>query len=200
METEEMKRWNVQGGSVQKLGVGLVACGLFAGVLYLAAFIGGKDVLIAPIDANDRVAVETVKDRPSVNLLQAAVDASPAVPSPSAAKQQVAVSTRHVPPKLAASPAKSRKEEAAVVMPAGVARFDSCLPQCETRDPLIAEYHGTSQDLVPVNAPAAGEEEVEFGVSPLRGAGHVFDAASEASGKVFRRGRQALHNLIPVNW
>ncbi|MEZ2128238.1 MULTISPECIES: hypothetical protein [unclassified Sinorhizobium] len=199
METEEMKRWNVQGGSIQKLGVGLGACCLFAGVLYLAAYVGGNDVVIAPIDANDRVAVETVKDRPSVNMLQAAIDASPAVPSPPAAKP-AAVAIRHVAPKLAESPAKSRKEEAAVVMPSGVARFDSCLPECETRDPLIAEYHGTSRDFVPVNAPADDEEEVEFGVSPLREAGHMFDSASEASGKVLRRGRQALHNLIPVNW
>lgn len=175
------------------------ACCLFAGVLYLAAYIGGKDVVIAPIDANDRVAVEIVKERPGANMLQAAVDASPGVPSPSVAKP-VAVPIPHVSPKLAASPAKSRKEETAAVMPAGVARFDSCLPECETRDPLIAEYHGPSQDVMPVNAPADVEEEVEFDVSPLRGAGHVFDAASEASGNVLRRGRQALHNLIPVNW
>lgn len=194
-----MKRWNVQGGSVQKLGVGLGACCLFAGVLYLAAYVGGTDVVIAPIDANDRVAVETVKSRPSVNMLQAAIDASPAVPSPSIAKP-VAVPTPHVSPRLAASPAKSRKEETAVAMPPGVARFDSCLPQCETRDPLIAEYHETSQRLAPVDMTADGEEEVEYVVSPLRGAGHMLDAASDASGRALRRGRQALHNLIPVNW
>jgi hypothetical protein len=77
------------------------------------------------------------------------------------------------------------------------------LPQCETRDPLIAG-HSDYAEAAP--APFEGDDPVppvveeRVGFHPLVGARNLLDRAVDAPGMMLRRSRQALDNVARIDW
>ena len=204
MNTQPASWWNGQSEMTRRLGSGLAVCGTVVGALYLIVQTGPTDRALRFVDDSGAIAISSTKplEHVAMNGPQIAVDASPArqlmsvpIPSPSplAAAEKAGVSARRV-----ASHTSIAKTK--VASSNGVEHFDRCLPQCETRDPLIAgepEYAQADQPLVSDEPPVL-EERVGF--RPLAGARHLLSQAADAPGVVLRRGRQAIDEVARLDW
>lgn len=204
MDTQPVRWWNGQSEATRRLGSALAVCGTVVGAFYLIVETAPTERAMRFFDDSGRITISNAK--PSEHIaasgLQVAIDASPArqlmsvpipMPSPLAAVKTTA------PAKHVASRSDTVKTKVAAT--GGVERFDRCLPQCETRDPLIAggpEYAQAEPPLVANDPPPIVEERVGF--RPLAGARHLLSRAVDAPVFMLRRSRQALDEVARVDW
>ncbi|ENN88107.1 hypothetical protein RHSP_38930 [Rhizobium freirei PRF 81] len=204
MDTQPLRWWNGQSETTRRLGTGLAVCGTVVGALYLIVETAPTERAMRLFDESGRIAVASAEpfEHVAMNGPQLAIDASPVlqsmsvpIPTPS---PLVAVKAT-VPAKHVASRPDVAKTKVAAA--GGVEQFDRCLPQCETRDPLIAGYPQYAQAEVPSvstdPAPVAGES---VGFRPLVGARKLLSQAADVPGNVLRHGRQALDDVARIDW
>ena len=206
MDTQPVRWWNGQSEVTRRLGAGLAVCGTVVGALYLIAETAPSERAMRFFDDSGRITVNTARslEHEATNGPQLAVDASPVrqmmamavpipTPSPFATAKAVAP-VRHV----ALRPDTTRTKVAAAD---GAERFDRCLPQCETRDPLIAGYPEYAQAETPsVNQEPTPAVEERVGFRPLAGARHLLNQAADAPGMMLRRSREVIDNVAHVDW
>jgi len=189
----------------RRLGSGLAVCGTVVGALYVIVQTGPVDRTMQFIDDSGRVAINRAApaSQLAMNHLQSAVDASPAKPQMSVPIPQpsplAAMAKTNPPIKRVASHSDVAKTK--VASSGDVEHFDRCLPQCETRDPLIAghpEYAEAAPPLPNDDPPPVLEERVGF--HPLAGARNLLNRAVDAPGVMLRRGRQVIDNVARVDW
>lgn len=204
MDTQPVRWWNGQSEATRRLGSALAVCGTVVGALYLIVETAPTERAMRFFDDSGRITISSAKplEHLAANGPQLAIDASPArqlmtvpipIPSPLAA---VKIPT---PAKRIASHSDTVKTKIAAA--GGVERFDSCLPQCETRDPLIAggqEYAESEPPSVAIDPPPVVEERVGF--RPLAGARHLLSRAVDAPGVMLRRSRQAIDEVARLDW
>lgn len=203
MDTQPMRWWNGQSEATRRLGSALAVCGTVVGALYLIVETAPTERAMRFFDESGRITISNAQtlQHPTTNELQVAIDASPArqlmtvpVPTPS----PLASVKNPAPAKHVASRSDTIKIKVAASGEAE--RFDRCLPQCETRDPLIAgaEYAQAEQPLVASEPPPVMEERVGF--RPLAGARHLLSRAVDAPVIMLRRSRQALDDVANADW
>ncbi len=205
MDTQPMKWWNGQTETTRRMGTGLAVCGIVVGALYIVVRTGPTEDAMRFVDARGSIASASPVPLAQVaaNGLQVAVDASPTrasmsvpIPQPSPlAAVKGSPSARKV-------ASRTDMAKAKVAMSGGVERFDRCLPQCETQDPLIAGYPQYGQPAQPSmrddDPPPVLEERVGF--HPLADARHLLTRAADAPGAMLRRGREALDDVARIDW
>ncbi|MBN8952937.1 MULTISPECIES: hypothetical protein [unclassified Rhizobium] len=213
MDAQPMRWWNGQSEATKRLGSGLAVCGTVVAAFYVIVQTGPSDHSMRYIDDGGRIAINSAApaQRLAMNQLQSAVDASPArpqvlsmtVPIPQPSPLAAVVRTS-APVKRVAS--HSDVAKAKVEASRNVEQFDRCLPQCETRDPLIAGHPEYAEAAPPpaydepspvMEAPVV-EERVGF--HPLAGARHLLNRAADAPGMMLRRSRQAIDNVARIDW
>lgn len=206
MDTQPMRWWNGQSETTRRLGSGLAVWGTVVGALYVIVQTGPSDRATQFIDDTGRIAINRTQPTQqfAMNLLQSAVDASPTKPLMSVPIPQpsplAAVVKSGAPAKRVASHADAAKTK--VAASGDVEQFDRCLPQCETRDPLIA---GRPEYAEAAPSPYEGDEpppvvEERVGFHPLVGARNLLDRAVDAPGVMLRRSRQVLDNVARIDW
>lgn len=204
MDTQPVRWWNGQSEATRRLGSALAVCGTVVGALYLIVETAPTERAMRFFDDSGRITISNAKPFANVamNGPQLAIDASPArqlmtvpIPTPS----PLAIVKTPVPAKRIASRSDTVKTKVAA---SGAAeRFDRCLPQCETRDPLIAggpEYAQAEPPLMTIDPPPVAEERVGF--RPLAGARHILSRAVDAPGVMLRRSRQAIDEVARIDW
>ncbi|NLR98010.1 hypothetical protein HGP17_14415 [Rhizobium sp. P38BS-XIX] len=204
MDTQPVRWWNGQNEMTRRLGSGLAVCGTVVGALYMIVETAPTERAMRFFDDGGRIAVSQAKplDRPVSNQLQVAVDASPAgqmlsvpIPTPSPlASAKIAPPAKHV-------AMRAEAEKPKVADAGSVELFNRCLPQCETRDPMIAGgVESTPQEpmLVAGDPPPVVEE--RDGFRPLAGARHLLIRAVDAPGIMLRRSRQAIDSVARLDW
>lgn len=204
MDTQPVRWWNGQSEATRRLGSALAVCGTVVGALYLIVETAPTERAMRFFDDGGRVMISNAKplEHLATTELQVAIDASPArqlmsvpipIPSPLAAVKTTAP-TKHI-----ASRVETAKTK--VAASGGVEIFDRCMPQCETRDPLIAgvpDYAQAQPPLVANDPPAVVEERVGF--RPLADARQLLSRAVDAPAVMLRRSRQALDEVARVDW
>ncbi|MFK0164121.1 hypothetical protein [Rhizobium sp. NPDC090279] len=205
MDTQPVRWWNGQSETTRRLGSGLAVCGTVVGALYVIVQTGPVDRTLEYIDDSGRIAINSVApaQQLAMNQLQSTIDASPAqppisvpIPQPSPLAAMVKGSA---PAKRIASHSDVAKTK--VAASGEVEHFDRCLPQCETRDPLITgqpEYAEAAPPLANDDTPPLVEERVGF--HPLAGARNLLTRAVDAPGMMLRRSRQVIDNVARVDW
>ncbi len=196
MHSKQQKWYKAGGDIVARAGFCLVMCGTLAAVIYATHRNGSEQLAAASTTRPGRTAtvLEAVVANPVLSGSQVAIDASPAV-TPAVANipiplERVAAADqvpRHVP-----LPARRAVREP-VVATAKFVRFESCLPGCDTRDPLIVR--AAERTPPPVASPRDTDELVEEVDFRDRGPG-LLGRALDAPGAVYRTGRQALTSLV----
>ncbi|AYG68856.1 MULTISPECIES: hypothetical protein [unclassified Rhizobium] len=205
MDTQPMRWWNGQNETTRRLGSGLAVCGTVVGALYMIVQTAPTERAMRIIDDSGRITISSggLLDHLGSNGVQVAVDASPAqqvmsvpIPQPS----PLAAAKSSAPAKKVASRIDAVKTS--VAASGGVERFDRCLPQCETRDPLISgypQYAEAEPSLVRDDDPPPVVDE-RGGFRPLAGARHILTKAVDAPGVLLRRGRETLDNVARLDW
>ncbi|MBB6487888.1 hypothetical protein [Rhizobium lusitanum] len=207
MDMQPVRWWNGQSEVTRRLGTGLAVCGTVVGALYLIVETAPSERAMRLFDDSGRITINSARslDQGVTNGPQLAIDASPPtrqmmaaavpIPMPSPfASAKVAAPVKHV-------ALRSDVLKAKPAIATGVERFDRCLPQCESRDPLIAgypEYAQAEPPLVNQDPPPVVEEKVGF--RPLAGARELLNQAVDAPGAMLRRSRQALDNVAHIEW
>ncbi len=204
MDAQPVSWWNGQSETTRRLGCGLAVCGTVVGALYVIVQTGPADRSTGFIDEGGRTTINGAASAPDlvVNRLQPAVDASPArllvsvpvpQPSPLAAMIKSGAPVKRI---VRADAGKTK-----VASSAEVEHFDSCLPQCETRDPLITRNPDYAEAVLPVagDAPSPVLEE-RAGFHPLAEARNLLTKAVDAPGDMLRRSRQVIDNVARADW
>lgn len=204
MDTQPTRWWNGQ-SETRRLSSGLAVCGTVVGALYMIVQTAPTERAMRIIDDSGRITIGNggVLDHVATNGLQVVVDASPTQPVTSVPIPQPS-------PLTAAKSSASAKKVASrtyaaktsVAASGDVERFDRCLPQCETRDPLISgypQYAEAKPSLVRDDDPPPVVEE-RAGFHPLTGARHILTRAVDAPGVMLRRGREALDTVARIDW
>jgi hypothetical protein len=193
METKQIEWRNARGGSLLRVGSALCACSAIVGLFYAASQIES----IGPVAIDDKLDWP-----PTINSLQVAVDASPAAPLPA-----IANAAAPAPAARSASLAKlviprvhAQKAKAPLPASSDVLRFDRCLPQCETRDPMIAGYPADSDYAGRLQLQESDDQAADPGFSPLKNVTYVVSRVADASGAALKGGRKMLDHVIPTEW
>ncbi len=196
--TSQQQTWYRAGSDiVARAGFSLVMCGALAAVIYVTHRNGSDELAAAPINNAPRVAMVLpgVAANPGVSVAQAAIDASPAA-APVVANIPIptwrVVAAADPAPRHAPVPTKRAVRET-VVASADAHSFESCLPGCETKDPLIVGHAAAPK--VPVAFPQEGDTLVEKVSLQDREPG-LLGRAMDAPGLVYRTGRKALTSLV----
>jgi len=192
METRQIEWRNARGGSLLRVGSALCACTAIVGLFYAATQIES----IGPVATAD----DKFDAPPTINSLQAAIDASPAAPLPAIAAIPTPAPRSVDLAKLVIPRVHAQKAKAPLPASSDVLRFDRCLPQCETRDPMIAGYPVDSDDAGRLQLQESDDEAADPGFSPLRDATYVVSRVADASGAALRGGRRMLDRVIPTDW
>lgn len=196
--TSQQQTWYRAGSDiVARAGFSLVMCGALAAVIYVTHRNGSEELAAASMNNAPRVAIVLpgIAENPGVSVAQAAIDASPAA-APVVAN--IPIPTLRVAaagdpaPRHAPVPAKRAVREA-VVASARTVSFESCLPGCETKDPLIVGHVAAPQ--VPAAFPQEGDTLVETVSFQEREPG-LLGRAMDAPSLVYRTGRKALTSLV----
>jgi len=205
MDTQPTRWWNGQSETTRRLSSGLAVCGTVVGALYMIVQTAPTERAMRIIDDSGRITIGNggLLDHVATNGLQVVVDASPTQPVTSVPIPQPSPLTAA---KSSASAKKvaSRTDAAktSVAASGDVERFDRCLPQCETRDPLISgypQYAEAKPSLVRDDDPPPIVEE-RAGFHPLAGARHILTRAVDAPSVMLRRGREALDTVARIDW
>lgn len=167
-------------------------CGALAGLLYLTAQNGlaaGSNAQQTPQTAT---VLASIGAKPQADRVPAPV-ATPAAPMvlPTSTPVVASADIRPViPTKRPALPTKPAAEKNAV------ARFDSCLPDCETRDPMIVGDADKMTEMQPV--PPQDDRQIEQPVRlpMLAGANSLLEKAFDAPGAAFRKGKSVITSVV----
>lgn len=205
MDTQPVRWWNGQSETTRRLGSALAVCGTVVGALYLIVETAPTERAMRFFDDSGRITLANARplDHVAPNALQVAVDTSSTrqlmsvpIPTPS----PLAAMKVPTPAKRVASRTDAVMTKA--VASSGVERFDRCLPQCETRDPLITGYPEYAEVTPP---PLANDDplpvaEERVGFRPLADARHLLTRAVDAPGVMLRRSRQAIDEVARIDW
>lgn len=190
---QDMK-WLGAGADVAvRAAFSLGMCGALAGFLYLTAQNGIAESSVTPAEPAAATLVATLDTKPA--LSQAVVDASPpavAVPVKVSTPFIAAIKAQTViPTKRPDVPAK-----ASAVARNSPERFDTCLPNCETHDPMIVGY--AEKDPAPFQSDPQVDAVVEEPVSlpVLQSAGSLLGRALEVPADAMRKGRSAIASVV----
>ncbi|MFT4182322.1 MAG: hypothetical protein QM636_10440 [Rhizobium sp.] len=202
MSMEHAKLPGAASELARKMSVGLFVCGVTVAGLYAVARTDSERPLMSSIDAAGGGAIKIANARKNASDLQAAIDASPYVlPTPAVRPA--------LPNKSASSPTGSGVKKVAtrakvtVVKTADasdVTRFDRCMPQCDTRDPMIVG------EAKPVPPPVDMQVAVRYEPAPVDdqppagGVRYILNKAVEAPGYVVRQGRAAFDDIRQMSW
>lgn len=194
METKRIDWRYSRSGSPLRMGVALCIGSTIVGLFYAATLIES----VGPV----AIADGKLDGPPTVNSLQAAIDASPAAPLPAIANAVVPIpAARSVNlAKLVIPRVRAQKAKAPLPASSDVLRFDQCLPQCETRDPMIAGYPVDSDDIGRLQLQESDDQAADPGFSPLKDATYVVSRVADASGAALKGGRKILDHVIPTDW
>lgn len=204
MDTQPVRWWNGQSETTRRLGSGLAVCGTVVGAFYLIVQTGPADRSIRFIDEGGRIAINGAASAQqfAMNRLQLAVDASPtrslmSVPVPQPSPPAAMIKSSAPAKRVVRTDAGNTK----VASSAEVEHFDRCLPQCETRDPLITSDPDYTEAALPVadDAPSPVAEE-RVGFRPLADARNLLSKAVDAPGMMLRRSRQVIDNVARADW
>lgn len=200
MNTQLAEWWSAPHGMARNIGFGFCVSSVVVGLLYATAHIRSKD-------ANHHLAMATAElsGEPAVNRLQAIIDAAPTAPIafgaiPDASSKKMTSIKPASTPNRVASHAKARQTAAVSAPSSDVARFDHCLPQCETRDPLIAGYSDSGPYPLAASSPVRDDSRMEPTSSALQRAGKLLGKVADAPGAVIRGGREALTSIVRADW
>lgn len=193
----QQQTWYRAGGDIlARAGFSLAMCGALAGVLYLTANNGADEMATASTGPSARAAtvIASYEGSPGVSQSQMAIDASPAAVSlqakiPAPVERVAAASLT---PVYSVLPTK-RPDREPVVVASNVAHFETCLPDCETHDPLIVGHVEKTYD--PGLSPSATDELVQR-VSYTEQRPSFLGRALDVPGDAFRHGRRALTTLV----
>lgn len=205
MDTQPTRWWNGQSETTRRLSSGLAVCGTVVGALYMIVQTAPTERAMRIIDDSGRITIGNggLLDHVATNGLQVVVDASPTQPVTSVPIPQpspLAAAKSSASAKKVASRTDAAKTS--VAASGDVERFDRCLPQCETRDPLISgypQYAEAKPSLVRDDDPPPVVEE-RAGFHPLTGARHILTRAVDAPSVMLRRGREALDTVARIDW
>jgi hypothetical protein len=205
MGMQQTKWWNFSGEKARRLGMGVGVCSTVFGLIYMVAPSG---ISLAPIETNVQLSADNVEPPavPVVNKLasvaveppaELAVAAIDPVPLP----EKVLPLARPVTPsKQAALRVKTVRTETAMASTSGVETYDRCMPQCETRDPLIVGYPEPVQYPAGSYSSASNEPQDKFSRSPMQQAGNLLSKAAAAPGVALRKGRDMLGSVGRIIW
>ena len=204
MDAQPVRWWNGQSETTRRLSSALAVCGTVVGALYIIVQTGPADRTVGFIDEGGRIAINGTASAQqlAMNRLQSSVDMSPAKPLLSVPVPQPSPLAAMV---KSSAPAKrvvrTDAEKTKVASSADVKHFDHCLPQCETRDPLITSHPDYTEAALPVadDAPSPVLEE-RAGFHPLADARNLLGTAVDAPGMVLRRSRQVIDNVARADW
>jgi hypothetical protein len=210
----QQRKWYTSGGDMMaRAGFSLAMCGALAAVVFVTER-NGSDALSASATlgaARPATIVASFQNGSGIDKSQTAIDASPYSP-PLPARipiplERVADASPPLPrhavasvKKAARQPVREPARETAkdtvseqVAAASSAAGFESCLPGCETRDPLIV---GAVADVRhPDISPAPTDEMVEE-VSLAQRTPSILGRALGAPVAVYRKGRSALTTLV----
>ena len=191
METRRIDWRNSRSGSPLRMGVALCIGSTIVGLFYAATLIES----VGPV----AIANNKLDGPPTINSLQAAVDASPAAPLPAIADVPTPAPRSVNLAKLVIPRVHAQKAKAPLPASSDVLLFDRCLPECETRDPMIAGYPVES-DHGPLQLQESDDQAANPGFSPLKDATYVVSRVADASGAALKGGRKMLDHVIPADW
>lgn len=196
MNSQQQMWYSAGSDLIARAGFSLAMCGALAGLLYLTAHNGTDQRSVATASpARTATILASFDSGSGVSKSQLAVDESPvslplqpktAVPLERVAEVKPASTT------YAVLPIKRPAREP-VAAAATVAHFESCLPGCETHDPLIVGQ--ATKVPEPGLSPSASDELVEQ-VRFEEPAPSILGKALQAPGIVYRTGRNALTTLV----
>jgi hypothetical protein len=193
----QQQTWYRAGGDiVARAGFSLVMCGALAGVLYLTASDGTQGLSTASLGKAPQTAtvLASFENSPGLSKSQIAIDASPAA-MPAA---QIPIPIQRV-AEIGPMPAKRPVEpvrrplKGPVAVASNVVHFESCLPACESRDPLIV---GQSRKAAETEVSPLPTDELVQQVSYTERTPSILGRALHAPGFVYRQGRDALTTLV----
>lgn len=210
MSMQQTKVPGAAGVLARKVGVGLFVCGVTVAGLYAVARTEAEAPLMSSIDTAGRGTIEVADARnfATANDLQSAIDASPSVlpnpavlPTPTirpATSIKSAAIKPTAPVKRVAAHAKSTDVKTA--SSSGVTEFDRCLPQCDTRDPMIVGYSEADQPPEDLQVQALYVPEPPEDRSPVHGVRYILHRAAEAPAFAIRKGRDAINDVRQLDW
>jgi hypothetical protein len=186
----------------QKIGLGIMLCGIVAGAGLAFASLGLKGIEAARLEPVTQVATAKRVSDSMVERHYAYLDAQP-ISNAQTVAEDTAIPINVIPerrPVSAQKPSISPVNLAKVrSWPSGVARYDRCVPNCETRDPMIARTSIDQPEVTYQTLPSHDDERVERGFSPLRGAGYALAQVARAPVGVLKMGRDAFANAIGID-
>lgn len=195
MGLQHMK-WLGDGADVAvRAAFSLGMCGALAGFLYITAQNGMAEsssgrqavpqaaTVVATLDTG---AVHSPA-MPEAKPVAVAVPLKVSTPAVASAQIQTVIPTKRpdISPKASVAAAGNSVE-----------RFDKCLPNCETRDPMIVGQAASEPAPFDPNpqVDAMVEQPVSFPV--LRSAGTLLDRALEVPGDAIRKGKSAITSVV----
>jgi len=192
MDMQPVKWWNGQSETTRRLGCGLAVCGTVVGALYLIVQTGPADRSIRLIDEGGRIAING-----AASAQQFATRSLVSVPIPQPSPLAAMIKSSAPAKRVVRADAGNTK----VASSAEVEHFDRCMPQCETRDPLITSNPDYAEAALPVadDAPSPVMEE-RAGFHPLADARNLLSKAVDAPGMMLRRSRQVIDNVARADW
>jgi len=181
---------------IARAAFSIVMCGALALAAY-ATHQGAapQHASVASVAPKIATVVASFEDSPGISQSQAVVDASPTanllpatIPLPIARVAEARpVAARH-----ASSPARKPVREPVAEAPE-VVSFESCLPGCETQDPLIVGRDGAAPEGAVMSDAAVAPMETVSLAEPRQG---LVGMALHAPRAVYQTGRHALASLV----
>lgn len=204
MSMQQTKVPGAAGELARKVGVGLFVCGVTVAGLYAVARTEAETPLMSSIDIGGRGAIEVADARnfATANDLQSAIDASPAVlPTPTfrpTTANKSAATKVTTPVRRVAAHAKVTSVK--TVASSDVTQFDRCMPQCDTRDPMIVGYSEADQPPQDLQEQALYVPEPPEHRSPVQGVRYILGRAAEAPAFAVRKGRDVIDGVRQFEW
>ncbi|MEZ2218557.1 hypothetical protein [Rhizobium sp. RCC_161_2] len=204
MSMQQTKVPGAAGELARKVGVGLFVCGVTVAGLYAVARTEAEAPLMSSVDVTRSGAIEVADARnfATANDLQSAVDASPAVlPTPifrPATANKSAAAKASTTAKRVAAHAKVTSVK--TVTSSDVTQFDRCMPQCDTRDPMIVGLSEADRPPQDLQEQALYVPEPPEDRSPVRGVRYILSRAAEAPAFAIRKGRDAIDGVRQLEW
>ncbi|HEX8049602.1 hypothetical protein [Rhizobium sp.] len=204
MSMQQTKVPAAAGELARKVGVGLFVCGVTVAGLYAVARTEAEAPLMSSVDVTGRGAIEVANARnfATANDLQSAIDASPAVlPTPTfrpATANKSAATKTTTPVKRVVAHAKVTSVK--TVTSSDVTTFDRCMPQCDTRDPMIVGYSEADQPPQDLQQQALYVPEPPEDRSPVHGVRYILSRAAAAPAFAIRKGRDAIDGVRQLEW
>lgn len=189
----QQQTWYRAGSDIlARAGFSLAMCGALAGILYATSHDGQQDTAASLGNPSQTATIlASFENSPGLSKSQAVIDASPA--SPPATMRMPTQSIAELAPIPARRPLPPLKKKEPVAVAANVVRFESCLPGCESRDPLIVS---SSAKAVAAEVSSRPTDELLQDASLTDTSPSILGRALDAPGAVYRTSRNALTTLV----